>query len=382
MNTAASATLPKRSKLAAMEPALWVGVASVIVFFTIGAKWLADLSSPVFGAVLFFWVFLVMLWLSFRAVHHAEEMAHVLGEPYGTLILTLAVICIEVAMVVMVTLTGHGSTTLARDTMFAVLMVVLNGMIGLMLLTGGLRHHEQSYNLSGATAYLSVLLPLAVLGLVLPRFTPSAPGGEVSTLAAVFLAVMSAGLYGVFLLIQTTRHAPYFRDASDEEAAATAASAGSTGGSNARILTFHATLLIASLLPLVLLSKKLAILVHFGVLKLNAPEALGGLVVAALVLAPEGVAGFRAAMANQLQRTINILFGAALSTIGLTIPAVLVVDLIVGGHLVLGLDHVQIVLLCLTLGVCVVNFAGRRTTVLQGAVHLVLFVAYLMLIFD
>ena len=176
------------------EMALWVGIATTLVFFAFGQNWLMDLSNPLKYGVLFVWLFIVMLWLSFGVVRHADCLAIILGEPYGTLILTLAVISIEVIMIAAVMLTGENNPTLARDTMFSVLMIVLNGMLGLTLLIGGLRHHEQEYSLSGASAYLGVLYPLALLGLVVPRFTTSAPGGQVSILMAFYLVIMSAGL--------------------------------------------------------------------------------------------------------------------------------------------------------------------------------------------
>jgi Ca2+:H+ antiporter len=363
------------------ERAVIAGWLSVLVFFTVGGVWVKDLSNPFKYAGLFVWLFGVMMWLAFRAVSHADALAHLLGEPLGTIILTLSVICIEVALVATVSLTGEGTPTLARDTMFAVIMVVLNGMVGLNLLFGGLKHHEQQYDLRGENAYLSVMIPLAVLGLIMPRVATSAPGGEVTPLMGTFLAVTSAGLYIVFLFVQTNRHREYFLE--PEQNVAVGASHNNHGADAvAYPLIAHVVLLLAALLPIVLLSKKLAILIDHGVEHIGAPAALGGLVVAMLVLTPEGVAAFRATMANQLQRTMNLLFGAALSTIGLTIPAVLIVRFFTGSRLELGLEPVQEVLLALTLGVCVVHFSGRRTTVLQGAVHLVLFVAYLMLIFD
>ena len=367
----------RTSRLLLAEAAIIAGVGTLLIFYTFGGGWMADLSNPIKFAAIFAWLFIVMLCLAFRAVHHAEAIAERLGEPLGTIILTLAVICIEVALVATVMVTGGGTPTLARDTMFAVVMLVLNGMVGLNLLLGGIKHHEQQYDLRGANAYLSVIVPLAVLGLILPRFTPSAPGGDVSTLTGVFLAITSAGLYGVFLLIQTGSHQAYFREPDS------AAPPTTPVHHHANLPTpMHFVLLFASLLPIVLLSKKLAILVDFGVAKLNAPAALGGLVVATLVLTPEGVAAFKSTLANQLQRTVNLLFGSALSTIGLTIPAVLVVQFLTGKQIELGLEPVQCILLALTLGVCVIHFSGRRTTVLQGAVHIVLFFAYLILIFD
>ena len=176
------------------ESSLWVGFLTVIVFTLFGTGWLADLSNPLWYGFLFMWLFVVMLWLAFGVVRHADALAIKLGEPYGTLILTISVISIEVIMISAVMLTGKGNPTLARDTLFSVLMIVLNGMVGVTLLVGAIRHREQIYNLKGASTYLGVLIPLAGLSIILPRYTPSAPGGEVSTLMAVYLILMSAGL--------------------------------------------------------------------------------------------------------------------------------------------------------------------------------------------
>ena len=368
----ASSHPPKTNVLA--EIGTIFGWATVAVAYTFGSSWFDDLSSTTKLTLLFLWLFPTMLWLSFRAVHHAEALAELIGEPIGTIVLTLSVICIEVALVTMVSLTGNGTPTLARDTMFAVVMIVLAGMVGISLLVGGIKHHEQQYDLRGAAAYLSVLVPMAVLGLIMPRVS-SAPGGRVSALEGTFLAITSASLYVVFLAMQTRRHREYFAEPASTQAAAPA--------HHATFSTWvHAALLLGSLLPIVILSKKLAVLVDYGVAALNAPAALGGVVVAALVLTPEGVAALRATIANQLQRTVNLLFGAALSTIGLTIPAVLIVQWLSGRPITLGLEAPQAILLALTLVMCIIHFGGRRTTVLQGAVHLVLFMAYLILIFD
>jgi Ca2+:H+ antiporter len=360
------------------EFALVLAVITVAVFFTIGAGWFDDLSSPIRNTVLFAWLFVVMVSLSFRVVHHADALAIKLGEPYGTLILTLSVISIEVVVIVAVMITGDNNPTLARDTMFSVLMIVLNGMLGVALLIGGLRHHQQDYNLEGATTYLSVIIPLAVLGLILPSFTVSRPGGEPSSTMAVFLILVCAALYGVFLLIQSTRHSGFFMQPA----------AGGEDGDNhhhdivVRSTGFHAFLLLANMVPIVLLSKKLATFVDWGISTAGAPAALGGFLVAVLVLSPEALAAFSAARDNRLQRTVNISLGSALATIGLTIPAVLIVGFLTGRRVELGLDPVEQVMLLLTLALAIVNFGGRRTNVLQGLVHVIVFVTYLVLIFD
>lgn len=370
------------------EMPLWVGALSTAWFFWFGGDRLeVAIGNPIFYAALLGWLFTVILWLSFSVVRHAEALAEKLGEPYGTLILTISVITIEVTMIAAVMLVGKSNPTLARDTMFAVLMIVMNGMIGVTLLVGGWRHQEQGYNLQGANAFLSVVIPLSVLGLVLPRFTSSTPDASASPLLAVYLILMSTGLYVVFLGIQTFRHQDFFRQpeaeakGSDEDAEASRADEAEHPPSG-RSLGYHAVFLVLSMLPIVLLAKKLAVLINHAINVVGAPEALGGILVAVLVLSPEAFSALRAAWHNRLQRTVNLCFGSALATICLTIPAVLVIGFITGSSVQLGLGNEDLILLLLTLVVSIVTFSGTRTNVLQGAVHLILFVTYLVLVFD
>jgi Ca2+:H+ antiporter len=363
------------------ELALWVGVATTLLFLAFGDRWLADLSSLLWYGLLFVWLFVVIAWLAFGVVRHADALAILLGEPYGTITLTLSVIVIEVAMISAVMLTGPDNPTLARDTIFSVLMIVLNGMLGVTLLVGGLQHREQSYNLQGATTYLGVLIPLAGLSLILPRYMVGAPGGQVTPLVAGWLVVVSAGLYGAFLWIQTLRHSGYFTQPQPHDGAEEVCT-DHHGNLLVRSIRHHALFLPLTMLPVVLLSKKMALLVEHGLTTLSGPQALGGLFVAVLVLAPESVAAIKAARENRLQRTVNIAMGSGLSTIGLTIPAVLVIGMFTGKTVELGLDPANLYLLLLTLLVAVVNFSVARTNVLHGVVHLVLFFTYLVLIFD
>lgn len=355
------------------------GIATAIVFWTFGYPWVSDLSSPVWAGFLFVWIFGGMLGLSFAVVHHADALAEILGEPYGTLILTLSVIGIEVVVIAAVMLTGADNPALARDSMFAVLMLVLNGMLGLTLLLGGFKHKEQSYNVKGATAYLTVITALAGIGLILPRFTYSAPGGQITHLMTGFLIFSSIALYGTFLTIQTTRHRHFFTPSEEDAAAADSdlphVDAVYSPG-------YHALMLVLSMAPIVLLSKKLALLVDHGITILNAPAALAGVLVAALVLSPELLAACSAALQNNLQRTVNISLGSALATIGLTIPAVLIISAVTGEHIELGLEPSGVALLAVTLLVASINLSGRRTNVLVGAVHLILLLTYVVLIFD
>ena len=382
-----SPSTPKRS-IFREEFALWVGIASTLVLLTVGAPWLKHIENPLTFGLLFAWVFGIMLWLAFGVVRHADCLAIKLGEPYGTLILTLSVISIEVVMITAVMITGSENPALARDTMFSVLMIVLNGMLGITLLAGGWKHREQIYNLQGANSYLSVIIPLAGLGLVLPRFTNSQPGGVPSQMMEIFLAVVSIVLYATFLAMQSGRHRSYFQQPMLPQSAAKPETHDAPGGHDdhgslvIRSTAFHVVFLILTMLPIVLLSKKMAVLVDHGISALHAPQALGGFLVAILVLSPEGMGAIKAALANRLQRTVNIALGSALATIGLTIPAVLIVSLCTSKTVELGLETPEILLLALSIGVAVVNFANTRTNLLQGTVHLVLFFSYLLLIFD
>lgn len=358
---------------------LLAGAGTLAAFQVEADRWLLGLADPLIAGALFLWLFLAMLWAAFGVVRHAEALAAILGEPFRTLILTLAVIGIEVALISAVMLTGEASPTLARDTMFAILMIVLNGLVGAALLLGGLAHREQEYKLHGARAFLAVLLPLAVFSLILPKFTVSTEAPTFSPLQEAFFAGITVLLYAVFLGVQTVRHSGYFQ--------APAANAGGDQPHHrsrrpVRPWPYHAALLILTLLPIVLLSKRLATLVDFGIVQVGAPIAIGGVIIALLVMTPEGLAALGAARANHLQRSVNLLLGSALATIGLTVPAVLAIGLLIDQPVVLGLDDVSMVLLLLTLLISVLTFGGVRTSVLQGAVHLVLFVAYLLLIFS
>ena len=377
-------------RVARSESALLFGALTTLLFYIFSDTLLVGLGPDPKTIVLFLWLFATMVWCAFGVVRHADSLAEILGEPYGTLILTLAVIAIEVSMISAIMLHGENQPALARDTMFAVLMIILNGMVGLALLLGGLRHREQHYNLQGAKAFLAVLVPLAVLSLILPVFTVSTELPDFTPAQAIYFAAITVILYGVFLVIQTARHTGHFmqpgkRDRPESGAPDPLVHEEAThppGRHESRSVPHHAVLLVLIMLPVVLLSKKLAVFVDYGVETMGAPAALGGLIVAALVLAPEGLGALRAALANRLQRSVNILLGSALATISLTVPAVLVIGLLTGRDVELGLDPVEMVMLLLTLAVSTLTFTGGRTNILQGAIHLVLFLTYIVLIFN
>ena len=357
------------------EFSLIIGVVTAAIFLWFGSRLVENIEHPGAMGVVFLWLFVAVLWSAISVVRHADCLAVKCGEPYGTLILTLSAITIEVMMISAAMLHGKNNPTLARDMMFAVIMIALNGLIGLSLLLGGLRHHEQNYNLQGASAYLNTIMVLAVLGLVLPNFTTSLSGPRFSTVQEVFLATTSIGLYAIFLLIQTTRHSEYFM----ESKSAALALGHHRGPMHSTV--YHAVMLILYLLVVVVLAEKFAIPLDNSIERFGMPQDFGGAIVAGLVLAPEALSGINAARKNQLQRSVNILHGSVLASIGLTIPAVLTIGMISKRSVTLGIEGGNLPLLLLTLAVSVVTFTSGKTNVLQGCIHLLLFAVFLLLIF-
>ena len=364
-----------RSELAFLGAA-----ASTLVIYAAGEHWFFGLTYPLLFAVLFAWVFGVMVWASFGAAHHADSLAELLGEPYGTLILTFAATFIEISVMVSIMLGNEQSPGLPRDTMMAVAMIVLNGMVGACLLIGGIRFREQEFNLHGARAFLGVLVTLAVLALILPRFMTRTSSFEIKLGRAIPFSTLSVVLYCAFIAIQTIRHRGYFTEPNDDGSTKVPEHGKHPDGIGTRSVPYHGTLLVLTLVPIVLLAEKLAILVNEGTKALSAPVAAGGILIAILVLAPEGLAAVRAARINHLQRALNICLGSALATISLTVPAVVTFSLVTGTPVVLGLDDSGMVLLMLTLLVSTITFAAPRTNVLQGAVHLVIFAIYVTMV--
>jgi Ca2+:H+ antiporter len=309
----------------------------------------------------------------FAAVYHAEVVAHRVGEPFGTLVLAIAVTVIEVALIVSVMVAAPVEKVgLARDTVFAAIMIVCNGIVGLCLLWGGARHHVQGFQVQGASAALAVLAALSVLTLIMPNVATSAPGPVFTTVQLVFAAVVSLVLYAAFVFVQTVRHRDYFLAAADagEDAHAPPPSG--------RLALLSLALLIAALVAVVALAKSLTPTLEHVVAGLQAPKAVVGIVIAGLVLLPEGLAAVRAARANRLQTSLNLALGSVLASIGLTIPAVAAVSIVSGRPIELGLGEKDQVMLALTLFVSVITLGTGRTTVLQGIVHLAVFAVFLL----
>jgi Ca2+:H+ antiporter len=307
------------------------------------------------------------------AVHHAEVVALRVGEPFGTLVLALAVTVIECGLILSIMLGGGpGAGALARDTVFATVMIVCNGVVGLCLLLGAVRHHVLAFRVEGTNQALAVLAALVTLTLVLPSFTTTVPGPAYSAGQLAFAGAASLTLYGVFVFVQTVRHRDYFLSAAAEADAHAAPPP-------APVAWASFALLAASLVAVVGLAKVLSPSIQSAVEAASAPAAVLGIVIALLVLLPETMAAVRAALRNRMQTSLNLALGSALATIGLTIPAVAALSIALGLHLELGLPGTETVLLALTLVVSTLTFAGGSATVLQGAVHLVLFAAFLFL---
>jgi Ca2+:H+ antiporter len=333
----------------------------LIIHFLVGANTVVDVISAT-----------VLIATVFAAVYHAEVIAQRIGEPFGTLVLAIAVTIIEVVLIVSIMISeGPDTATLARDTVFAAVMIASNGILGLCLLAGGMRHYEQSFQIQGVNATLGVLAALTVLSLVLPNFTTSIPGPVFNTPQLIFAGIVSLVLYASFVFVQTVRHRAYFLPVEG----------GPTdvhlSAPSRRTTAMSSILLLIALVAVVGIAESLTPALEVVIHHIGVPKAVVGIAISSLVLLPEGLASFRAARINRLQTSMNLALGSALASIGLTIPAVAVVSIILKTPLTLGLDAKGEVLLLLTLLLLVITLGTARTTVLQGLVHLVIFSVFL-----
>ncbi len=350
----------------------WAAPTAAMVLLSLNLSGLARSDTP--------WVLLLAALLLgasvFAAVHHAEVVALKVGEPLGSILLALAVTVIEVALILSIMLSGTaGSETVARDTVYSAVMIVLNGVVGLCLVVGGARHHEQTFQVNGATATLGVLGVLATIALILPNFTRSADGPLYSQSQLLVVGVSSLVLYVVFLFVQTVRHRDYFM--SDTVLPGEVEQPHAVPST--RITQFSGLMLLISLTAVVLLAKQLSYPLKKAVLGAGLPPSFVGVVIAGVVLLPEAAAALSAARANRLQISLNLALGSALASIGLTVPAVAAASMLLKQPIALGVSQADMVLLTLTLFVGTLTLATGRTTVLQGAVHLVIFAVFLFL---
>lgn len=313
---------------------------------------------------------------AFSVVRHADVLAHRLGEPYGSLILSLSVVILEVSLISALMATGDAAPALMRDTLYSIVMIVTGGLVGFSLLLGGRKFATQFVNLAGIKQYLITLIPLAIIVLVLPM---TFPNGNFTTGQALMIAAISAAMYGVFLLIQTKTHQSLFvyehEDDGDDPADP------HHGKPSAHSSAWHAGWLIVHLIAVIAVTKFNANPLESLLSTLDAPKQFTGFLVALLILSPEGLGALKAVLANQVQRAMNLFFGSVLATISLTVPAVTIIATLTGQPLIFALDAPQMVVMVAALMLCQVSFSTGRTNVLNGAAHLALFAAYLMTIF-
>ncbi|MEU8460881.1 ionic transporter y4hA [Streptomyces sp. NPDC029003] len=383
----------------------WTVLVPVVALIALALSWGRDL--PGYAVAL---VALCLAGAVLAAVHHAEVVAHRVGEPFGSLVLAVAVTVIEVALIVTLMADGGDKTaSLARDTVFAAVMITCNGIVGLSLLVGALRNRVAVFNAEGSGAALATVATLAVLSLVLPTFTTSKPGPEFSSAQLTFAAVASLALYGLFIAVQTVRHRDYFLPvetrAGTRKPAGAGAPAGGTGNGDgdgsgdgdgggsgdgsgdgehaapptARAALVSLGLLLAALIAVVGDAKAVSPTIEAGVASAGLPNAVVGVIIALLVLAPETLAAVRAARRGRVQTSLNLGYGSAIASIGLTIPVIALATVWLSGPLLLGLGPIHMVLLALTIVVSALTIAPGRATLLQGGVHLVLLAAYLFL---
>jgi len=351
----------------------WTLVIPVVACIMLAAVW----GRPL-GWILISLIVAVLMGAVLTAVHHAEVIALRVGEPFGTLVLALAVTVIEASLIVALMLSGGATASaLARDTVFATVMIICNGVVGLCLLMGALRHRVLAFRVEGTTPALSVLATLATLTLVLPTFTSSTPGPTLSLSQNVFVGIVSLALYAVFVFVQTVRHREYFLPVEvDLEVEVETPNDVLPSGP---VALCSLALLFLSLVAVVGLAKTLAPNIDIIVRAVSVPHAVVGIAIAIMVLLPETWAAVRAAIRNRMQTSFNLALGSALATIGLTIPAVVVTSIVLGLSLELGLPNKEIALLALTLMISTMTLSRGVATVMQGAVHLVLFAVFLFL---
>ncbi|GHI81920.1 calcium:proton antiporter [Streptomyces spororaveus] len=353
----------------------WTFVVPVVALVALVFSWGRDLPGFAVGLVA-----LCLAGAVLAAVHHAEVVAHRVGEPFGSLVLAVAVTVIEVALIVTLMADGGDKTaSLARDTVFAAVMITCNGIVGLSLLVGALRNRIAVFNPEGSGAALATVATLATLSLVLPTFTTSKPGPEFSAAQLTFAAVASLALYGLFVAVQTVRHRSYFLPVDTGRGTGDADADGLAEPPTARAALVSLGLLLIALIAVVGDAKAVSPTIERAVAAAGLPQAVVGVIIALLVLAPETLAAVRAARRDRVQTSLNLAYGSAIASIGLTIPAIALASVWLSGPLLLGLGPIHMVLLALTVVVSALTIVPGRATLLQGGVHIVLLAAYLFL---
>lgn len=363
----------------------------VILFLVFGQRLFGDALTGTIALGTFLLLLFTIIGAAFGVVKEADALAHKLGEPYGTLILTLSVVSIEVILIAAVLLGPGENPTIGKDSIFSVMMIIMNLVMGLCILLGGLKFGEQEYNAQGTLSYMAMIILLGGIGLLLPNFIQGEGDGAFTTTQAVVLSGLVIVLYGFFLLLQMKRYKHLYqqpkagsmgilftqRQALEEQPAMEEATPINTKEIGVRTL-----ILLGMILPIVLLSHNMAAVVDYGIKAANLPPLLGGVLIAIIVFTPESMTAIKAALNNEFQRAINLCHGAFVSTVGLTIPAVLLVGLITRKTVLFGMTATETLLFIITLLLSLMTFIGKRTTPIMGMMHLVLFVVFILLIFN
>ena len=364
----------------------------VVGFSIFGHSILGDSMSPSVAGVVFLVLLITIIAAAFGVVKEADELAHKLGEPYGTLILTLSIVSIEVVLIAAVMLGPDEVATIGKDSIFSVMMIIMNLVIGLCILLGGKKFGEQEYNSQGTMSYIAMIIMLGGLSMMLPNFIQGAGGGVFTNVQAVVLSVFIVILYGFFLAFQVKGYSHLyvqpkagFMEVPYEERISVSKSDDKNNAltkEDKKEISIRAVILILMILPIVLLSHNMATVVNYGIKAANLPPQLGGVLIAFIVFTPESMTAVKAALNNEFQRTINLCHGAFVSTVGLTVPAVLTIGLITGKTVLFGLTSTETILFIITLLLSLMTFAGKRTTPFVGIMHLVLFATFILLIFN
>jgi len=337
--------------------------------------WLAFALHHVIHWPIFNFILLVaLLYCTLQAVHHAEIIAQKVGEPFGTMVLALAITCIEVSLIISLMIAGGpDATALARDTVFAAVMIILNGMIGISILVGSIKHKEQTFVLQGVSSALTILVAISVLTLILPNYTTTIPGPFYSRKQLFFVAAMSLILYGSFVFVQNIKHKNYFLTDDQGDHSANHKPTNKT-------TWISLVLLLLCLGAVVSLAESLATPLDDLIDKIGAPHSLVGVIIACIVLMPEGMTAYKAAKQNKLQKSLNLSLGSALASIGLSIPIVALYSVFGGVQMVLGINSQATLLFLLSLFVIMLSLSTGKTTILQGIVLLIIFFVYLFII--
>lgn len=368
-----------------MSVRLIVAWATVVLFLAFGGGWLAEPIAPATAGILFVWLFATMVWSAFGAIKVADKLAVILGEPLGSLVLTLTIIGLEGVLIGIAILTSDAGATIGRDTLLGANMIMINFAGGLALFLGGLKHREQTYNFQGTSAYLAVVITLCVIGFILPNYTEAKPTGSVTTVQAAGIVIVTLFIYVTFLLLQIGRHQHFFVEpdpASNVKSEAPAKAAGDAFAEKKGGIGKLAILLVAGVVPVLLLGKYLTTILDHASAKLGTPPALGGVIIALIVVSPKLMSSIKAGLANEPQRAANLALGSCAPAMGVILPIILCIGLATGKTIIMGVVPSEVILLALTLVLSALTFSGPRTTLLEGAAHLVIFVVYIVLMFS